>query len=128
MKYPYLAVVIILALMLPSCSEEKDQPTPPNDDPLVFSPGSLAGGKLGEFYNATVTVSDNLTPIFEISVSDGSLPRGLQLLYQEPQEFSVISGTPEEAGTFSFTVTAKCFGTNSPGQVGKIEYSIEIVE
>ena len=128
MKLSSKAVVITLLLLISSCSDEKDRPFPPNDDPLVFSPGSLPGGNVGEFYNATITVSDNMTPVFEISVPDDSLPQGLQLFYQEPQVFAVISGIPEEAGTTSITVTAKCFGTNSPGQVGEIEYSIEVVE
>jgi hypothetical protein len=128
LKFPFKAVLVFLVLLISACSDKEDQPFPPNDDPLVFSPDNFPDGKVGEFYTTTITVSENLTPVFEISVPDESLPRGLQLIYQEPQKFAVISGTPEEAGTTSISVTAKCFGTNSPGQVGEKEYSIEIVE
>lgn len=122
--------LLILVLSLAACSDDEDSPTPPpvNDGQLVFSPGSLANGQVGQPYLAIITVSNNHTPIFDIAISNGSLPPGLTLSYQQLEEKVEISGTPGAGGTTSFTVTAKCFGTNDPGQTGDREYSLEVVE
>jgi hypothetical protein len=39
-----------------------------------------------------------------------------------------ISGVPEEAGTFTFTVRVWCYGTNVSAQQGEKEYSILVEE
>ncbi|MCL2576459.1 MAG: fibronectin type III domain-containing protein [Defluviitaleaceae bacterium] len=76
------------------------------DDFLFFpqhpKPGitttSLPGGVFDIFYTHTLAVAGN---VFFWSVEDGDLPDGLTL-----SEIGVISGMPEKAGTFTFTVKA----------------------
>lgn len=125
-----ISFLLIMVLSLAACSDDEESPTTPpaNDGQLVFSPGSLANGQVGQPYLATITVSNNFTPIFDISVTNGSLPDGLTLTYTKLEEKVVVSGTPGEEGTSSFTLTATCYGTNSPGQVGDMEYSLQVVE
>ena len=120
------AVVILLVLLTAACSD--DDPLDPDDGALVFSPSSLPAGTVGDPYTATITVSGQYTPVFEISVPAGTLPAGLQLVYEEIDDHAVISGTPQSAGTTSIMVSAYCFGTNDPGQEGHKAYSIVVEE
>lgn len=59
---------------------------------------SLPGGTVGASYSQTLTASGG-TPGYSWSLLSGSLPGGLSL-----SSGGTISGTPNAAGTFSFTV------------------------
>jgi hypothetical protein len=75
---------------------------------LVFSPDKLPAGKAGQPYQATITVTQNSTPLNTISVSEGDLPAGLEITHKEGEDSALISGTPQTAGTYKFTVWANC--------------------
>jgi hypothetical protein len=84
---------------------------------LQFSPTTLADAQVGSPYAATITVSQAATPVGGASVQDGALPAGLDLtLAKEPINTIQISGTPSVAGTFTFTVSVWCYGTQVSGQ------------
>jgi hypothetical protein len=102
--------------------------TVPDTDrpPLVISPDQLPEAQVGEPYSVTITVSDNETPVYYIAISDGDLPPGLTLTYQENESMAEISGTPEQVGEFTFTIIAACLGTNISGQGGTWEYTIVV--
>ena len=72
--------------------------------PPSITTTSLAGGIVGEAYNATLEASGTGTITWSNS---GDLPAGLTL----SESTGVISGTPTTSGTSDFTVTA----TNSGG-------------
>ena len=118
--------VLALVCMLTGCG----------DDPLHFSPSSLPEGELGRPYSVMITVSDNDTPVGDMTV-EGSLPPGLTLIsgkWTDPPgqperpgpNQALISGTPSEAGTFPFTIQVFCNGTNTSGQRGSVNYSITV--
>jgi hypothetical protein len=65
------------------------------------SPGTLAGGTAGTPYSASVSVTGGTAP-FSYSLTSGSLPGGLAL-----GQDGTITGTPNVAGTFNFTVQAQ---------------------
>lgn len=66
-------------------------------DPLRLGPPKLPAGKVGEVYVAALRASGGKEPYrFE---RDGTLPIGVQL-----RDDGRLSGTPEVAGTFSFSV------------------------
>jgi hypothetical protein len=109
-------------LVVPGCSEDDD------DDALRFSPGTLPGAKVGISYRATIRVLDARTPVGQISIADGALPDGLALQYTEIEDTARITGTPEEAGRFTFTISAWCMGTNRSGQRGEKVYSMGVEE
>jgi hypothetical protein len=68
-------------------------------DPLTIASASpLAGGTVGAVYSQTLAGAGG-TPPYAWSVSAGALPAGLSL-----GSDGVLSGTPTEAGAFSFTV------------------------
>jgi Putative Ig domain len=78
----------------------------------LLSSGALAGHTLtisatlppatmGESYSATFTASGGTAP-YHFTVSSGQLPTGLVL----SKTTGVISGTPSQSGTFSFTISA----------------------
>jgi len=81
----------------------------------VITTASLPDGITNTVYNQTLDATC-IVPI-TWSVSSGSLPDGLTL------NGATISGTPTEAGTFTFTVTA----TNSAGSDTK-EFTITVTE
>ena len=94
---------------------------------LEFSPATLPDAQLGSPYTATITVSQAATPVGGASVQDGALPAGLQLaLAKEPINTIQISGTPTVAGTFSFTISVWCYGTNVSGQTATQEYTLMV--
>lgn len=97
--------------------------------PLKFDPESLPAARVGEAYEVKIHVSGNSTPVGGVSISKGALPAGLQLVKAEEEENTLkITGIPTEAGTFTFTVSVWCFGTNHPGDTGEKEYSLVVGE
>ncbi len=86
--------------------------------PLKLSPANLSGGTQYQAYSATLTGSNGTTP-YSWSYT-GALPPGLS--FTPLGTTADISGTPTQAGTFSFTVTL----TDSGAQSVSKTYSITI--
>jgi hypothetical protein len=101
---------------------QKDYP------PLVFAPEALPDAYVGQPYEVEIEVSDNKTPVFDISLKDGSqLPVGLALDYPPGDgNTATLGGTPAYSGKYIFIIQAKCYGTNRSGQVGEIQYTLLI--
>ena len=94
---------------------------------LQFSPATLPDAQVGSAYAATITVSQAVTPVGGASVQDGTLPAGLDLtLTMEPADTIQISGTPTVSGTFSFTISVWCRGTNVSGQAATQQYVLVV--
>ena len=72
-------------------------------------------------------VRHRVTPVAGASVEDGALPAGLDLtLAKEPANTIQISGTPTVSGTFSFTISVWCYGTNVGGQTATQGYTLVV--
>jgi hypothetical protein len=94
---------------------------------LQFSPTTLPDARVGTSYAATITVSQAATPVGGAGVQDGALPAGLSLaLAREPINTIQISGTPTVSGTFSFTISVWCYGTNVSGQTATQQYVLVV--
>jgi hypothetical protein len=93
---------------------------------LTFSPDQLPPGRVGERYEATITISENETPVGEVYISQGELPPGLSLFHNRGESTAAISGVPQRAGSFAVTVSAWCYGTNVAGQTGQREYELHV--
>jgi hypothetical protein len=92
---------------------------------LQFSPTTLADARVGLSYAATITVSQAATPVGGASIQDGALPADLDLaLAKEPINTIQISGTPTVMGTFTFTLSVWCYGTQVSGQTATQEYTL----
>jgi len=92
---------------------------------LVVTPASLASGLFGVAYSDTFAAGGTASsPPYAFAVSSGVLPGGLML---HPGTGS-ISGTPSEAGTFNFTVTATDSSASAVGGPfsGSRQYTVEI--
>ena len=94
---------------------------------LVFNPDVLPAGTVGTPYQAEIAIDRNETPVGGASVAPGTLPDGLTLeLLPHQRDVIRIAGTPTTAGSFTFTVSVWCFGTNVNGQTGEHDYTITV--
>jgi hypothetical protein len=98
--------------------------TPVTRPALSFLPDKLPDARVGVSYKVDILITGNLTPVGNYSVSDGSLPPGLELVMDEQLHTARITGTPQEAGPYTFTVSVWCYGTNVNGQTGEKKYTL----
>ena len=117
---PLWIAVLVLSLTLACFRDPRPRPT------LEFDPLELPAAQVGVAYEATVTISQNVTPVYWIALADGALPDGLTLEYNKNDNFAKIIGAPTSAGTFKFVVGAACLGTSVSGQTGQKEFVIEV--
>ena len=94
--------------------------------PLVITPAELPDAQAGSPYEASLVVSQNETPVGSLSISEGSLPPGLELEFVQGQSAARVSGTPVEVGMFTFTISVWCLGTNTSGQSAEFPMSITV--
>jgi len=84
---------------------------------IVISPTTLPSGALNMAYaSQTITASGGAAP-YSFSISTGTVPTGLSF-----SSAGILSGTPINAGTYNFTVTA----TDSNNATGALAYSITV--
>ncbi len=95
-------------------------------NPLTFSPAQLPEAAAGQSYQVSITITGNKTPVGQIGVDSGTLPAGLNITYERGQSSALISGKPQSAGRFNFTIGAWCMGTNKAGQAGHIDYTLVV--
>ncbi|MGL6074526.1 MAG: Ig domain-containing protein [Fimbriiglobus sp.] len=95
--------------------------------PLAISPGELAEAQIDSEYEAKIEVSrrDDL-PVGGITVISGSLPPGLTLSHKNGQNTATISGRPQAAGEYSFTIRAWCLSTMVSGRTGQRSYTLVV--
>lgn len=109
-------------------TEEPEPDFEPVTDPLVIEPESMPDAKIGEKYEVLMRITQNVTPVGDMFISSGTLPAGLELVFMEGEDSGVISGVPTEAGTYSFTLSVWCFGTQVSGQTLDKEFTIVVSE
>jgi len=88
-------------MVLAPMSALADEPAEPEDEELAITTEKLADGVVGEEYSETLEADGAEKIVWDID--DGDLPDGLLL----DKDTGKISGTPEKAGTFEFTVIAE---------------------
>ncbi|MEW6403269.1 MAG: Ig domain-containing protein, partial [Chloroflexota bacterium] len=128
-----MVVTLALSTACLTLFPETQEPYPTEDwvqpvrGPLKFDPQSLPDAQVGVPYEVEIRVSENVTPVGDFSVEPNTLPPGLELaIVEEVEDTARITGIPEEPGTYTFTISAWCYGTNVSGQTGEKEYTIVV--
>ena len=133
-SFVFLALLLILSasiacsLFVPNVQLAED-PEPyfgPTGGPLKFLPDALPEAQAGTAYDEEIRISLNNTPVGDFFISDGELPEGLEFTFLEGEDAATIVGTPAETGTYIFTVSAWCFGTQVSGQTGEKSYFLTV--
>ena len=83
---------------------------------LIVAPAALPPATAGVPYGQALAVSGGTAP-YGFAVTGGALPPGLTL-----SGAGLLAGTPSDAGTFSFTLTA----TDASGCTGSTTYTLSI--
>ena len=120
LAWPWMVALLALLAAALACRGPGGPPA------LVFTPDQLPPATLGQPYTAAITISQNITPVGQMSVSLADLPPGLNFAFVKGQDAAQIGGTPRKSGTFKFTVSAWCFGTNTSGQFGHHDYILVV--
>ena len=95
---------------------------------LEFLPDQVPAARVGQPYHVDILIARNVTPVGNYSISEGALPPGLDLVMDQAIRIGRISGTPTRAGTYQFTVSVWCLGTNVNGQTGDKQYTLVVGE
>jgi len=95
---------------------------------LQFLPEKLPDARVGQSFKVEIVISGNVTPVGNYSISAGALPPGLDLIWDEQNRTGKLTGIPAQAGTYQFTVSVWCLGTNVGGQTGDKRYSLVVGE
>ena len=98
----------------------------PSTISLKIEPAALPNAQTGVAYEVEILISEHVTPINSVFISDGALPAGLELVFVDGEDGAKLSGTPEMAGTFTFTVFVSCKGTMVSGQTAEKEYMLVV--
>ncbi len=79
---------------------------------LTLTTTSLPVGTVGQSYNQTIATNNEGTAPYTFSVTSGTLPDGFTLDTQT----GAITGTPNTAGTYTFTISVKDANNNSASE------------
>jgi hypothetical protein len=117
-----LFAILLLVTIALACG--KATPLPP----LLFTPAELPDAQVGRPYEVTISISGNVTPVFQADVIEGALPEGLALDNHdiETSSATILSGTPVKAGEYVFTIKVWCYGTNATGQSSVYQYTLTV--
>jgi hypothetical protein len=92
------------------------------DPPTVaVTPSTLPDGMVASSYSATLGGTGGTAPYGNFTVVSGGLPNGLSL-----SPAGVLSGTPVDSGTFSFTVQTQDSTTGTGPYTGTTSYALTI--
>ena len=89
--------------------------------PVVISPTTFPDGTVGVAYSQYISASGGASNSCTITVSSGALPAGLTLGIDPGFGDYFLSGAPNAAGTYSFTLQANCGGV-----IGTRAYSLVV--
>ncbi len=73
-----------------------------------------------------IALSNQRTPAFNLGAGNDRLPPGRKGAFDQTKQTYTIEGIPNQAGAFSLTISAMCYGTNVSGQTGQKEYQLLI--
>jgi hypothetical protein len=128
-----LILIFVLSTACLTLFPHSSEPTPtsewdePEREPLEFNPSSLPNAKVDVPYVVEIKVTKNVTPVGDFMIDPNILPPGLELIILEDvADTARITGVPEKAGTYTFTINVWCYGTMVSGQMGSKEYTIVV--
>jgi hypothetical protein len=133
-RSPIRAAILLMSLVSLACvrlagGASTATPAPtfvPVSEPLQIKPDVLPSAQVGKMYETEIQITQNVTPVGDITIQQGALPAGLQMEFLRGEDAAKISGIPDETGTFTVTLFAWCYGTMVSGQTVEKEYQIVV--
>lgn len=112
----------LLVVALAACGGDSTGPPP---EPLSVTTTSLPSATIGVAYSGAVSATGG-TLEYDWEVTQGALPPGLTLSIEDLPDGDdlVITGTPEQVGSYTFTLQV----TSRDGQTASRQFTIEVVE
>ncbi len=107
-------------LWVVSIIDSSDDSDNDDDDELEFSTSIKTSGTVNQSYSGTITLTGGTAPY--IWKKSGTLPTGLKLTYNSAKTKATLSGTPTEAGKFTFTLKV----TDANGNTASKSFTINI--
>ena len=118
----YRAAPLLALLALTACPEGGGNVDPDPDD-LVITTSSLPNAAVGEAYSAGVDAEGG-DGEYSWDLASGALPPGLDLSVEDlTDDDVVVTGLPEQAGTFNFVLRVN----SEDGQAATRQFSIEVI-
>ena len=98
-----------------------------SDTPLTFDTTTLPDARVGEPYQAQITVRNPAGSLSDLPfTSTGTLPPGLTLYNYASGTPGGLRGTPTTSGTYSFTVSSGGYCTMAGCNRGKQDYTLTV--
>jgi hypothetical protein len=117
-----LALAALLAAGAAVASGGGSTPPPTAASALVFDGAALADGNVGVSYASFITATGGFGSPYEFKVVAGKVPAGLTLAKFYGMQSTVLSGTPQTAGTSTFTVEVR----DGTGHTARNSYTVVV--
>ena len=116
-----------VARSLPETRTPEPEPSfEPVTTRLLITPESLPEAQVGVSYEVKLQITQNVTPVGDMTIGDGALPAGLEFVFLDGEDAAQIIGVPTETGIFEFTISAWCYGTQVSGQTLEKKYTLTV--
>ncbi|VAW72403.1 hypothetical protein MNBD_GAMMA10-2681 [hydrothermal vent metagenome] len=93
---------------------------------LSAIPEKLPIAVVGEPYKFELIVEGDGAPIVSVSVIQGELPPGLQLMRQDGEHVFEITGIAQKEGDYAFTIKMTGSGTQCVGPTGEQDFIVRV--
>ncbi len=109
--------LIYIVTLSVSCAARSDLSAKPEKLPIAV---------VGELYKIELIIEGDGAPIGSVSVIQGELPPGLQLIHRDRGHVFEITGIAQQEGDYAFTIKMIGSGTQCVGPTGEQGFIVSV--